>query len=373
MTNNKRLGIIGVIAVMLVAVVAFAGIKLNQPAYAFKLDVNPSIEIVSNRLDKVVQVNALNEDAKEMLKEFEIKDNDLEDTIEDIADLMVLSGYIRGGRDNIVMITVNDERANPDAVNKLNQAIAAYLENKQIEATILNQSLSKELYDNNTGSQMVAKKLNKIDDDLDLEVISKLNIKELIEIAEVRNINPELLFSRVLASRKTNQIAETKPSDYIGEEKAREIALGLVNGVIVEFELDDNDDDGDDNPEYEIEIVLDGYKYEIELDAYSGKVLEFEKDDYDYDNRKSSDAISTPKATNTPFTTSAPAPTQKSPISMDAAKQIALAKTGGGTIVEAEMDDDEFEFEIINGNYEYEVEMTLYGVITDFEKDDIDD
>ena len=367
MTNNKRLGIIGVIAVMLVAVVAFAGIKLNQPAYAFKLDVNPSIEIVSNRLDKVVQVNALNEDAKEMLKEFEIKDNDLEDTIEDIADLMVLSGYIRGGRDNIVMITVNDERANPDAVNKLNQAIAAYLENKQIEATILNQSLSKELYDNNTGSQMVAKKLNKIDDDLDLEVISKLNIKELIEIAEVRNINPELLFSRVLASRKTNQIAETKPSDYIGEEKAREIALGLVNGVIVEFELDDNDDDGDDNPEYEIEIVLDGYKYEIELDAYSGKVLEFEKDDYDYDNRKSSDATSTTKATNTP------APTQKSPISMDAAKQIALAKTGGGTIVEAEMDDDEFEFEIINGNYEYEVEMTLYGVITDFEKDDIDD
>lgn len=48
----------------------------------------------------------------------------------------------------------------------------------------------------------------------------------------------------------------------------------LCNCKIVDFELE-----YDDDPEYKIEIIANGYEYDIEIDGYTGKVLEFEKDD----------------------------------------------------------------------------------------------
>lgn len=123
---------------MVVGIVWF----LQMPINTFTIDVNPNIEIVTNRLDKVVEVNPLNEDAKTLLDTYEIKDHDINVVINDLVDKMILSGYILGGEDNVVMITVKDNAINDSYVNKVNEAIAAHLENKQIAYTILNQELS---------------------------------------------------------------------------------------------------------------------------------------------------------------------------------------------------------------------------------------
>ena len=426
MTKNKKIGIIGMFTILAIALAAFLGMQLNKPAYTFKLDVNPSIEIVSTRLDKVLEVNPLNEDATEMLKDFKIKDNDLEDTIEDIADLMVLSGYISGGKDNYVMITVNDKTADSDRVNKLNEAIRAYLENKQIEATIFNQTISEELDNNNTGGQLFAMRLEELDDDLSYEELANLTIKDLFQISEARNIDPDLLFSYALAytvdenkyNKKEVDIelddGEAKTIDsssnkvYIGKAKAEEIALNKVGGgKVVEFKLDDD--------EYDIEIYFDGYEYELEINAYTGKIIEFEKDRLDTDKRtttssnqtekattKSTEKAATTKATEESTTkatektttkatektttkateksteksttkTSTSSPSEKTRIGREKAEQIALGHAGGGKIVEFELDDDEYEIEIHYNGYEYEYEIHAYtGKILEYEKDDID-
>lgn len=266
MKNKKNLVL--VIMITLIAVGGFIGVRLTQPAYALTMDVNPSIEIVSNRLDRVVAVNPLNEDAREMLKDFSLNGRNLKNTVEDLADLMVLKGYISGGKDNLVMITVNDD-SNQEVVDKLNAAIAAYLENKQIEATIVNQAIAKN--DDKTAKEVVAAKISEVDDRLDYDMLTNLSLKQLVEYAEARNIAPEILFSRILGTKGADRVY----TDFIGEAKAKEIALGLTKGgSIVEFELDE--DDG--RLVYEIEIKANGYEYEIELDAYTGKVLKFEKD-----------------------------------------------------------------------------------------------
>lgn len=425
MTKNKNIGI-GLIGVIAVAIVLFIGVQLNKPAYSFKLDVNPSIEIVSSRFDKVLEVNPLNEDAKEMLKDFQIKDSDLDDTIEDLADLMVLSGYISGGKDNIVMITVDDKTENSELVNKLNQAIKAYLENKQIEATILNQTISQELGDKNTGSELFANKLTEVDGALSYEDLQNMTLRELFELAEARNIDLDKLFSSILAYEddSDDRVEEVEGSrEFIGEAKAKEIALGLVDGEIVKFELDDFDDDGDDDPEYEIKIIANGFKYEIELDAYTGKLVGFDKDDIDDDDMYDDDdddlddyydddydddddrVTSTPKETiapkvddnndrvaSTPKATTAAtvAPTEAPKVDIDNTKKtskpasritkeqaqsIALERTGGGRIVDFELDDDKYEIEIIGpDNREYEIDIHAYtGKIVDFDVDDYDD
>lgn len=64
-------------------------------------------------------------------------------------------------------------------------------------------------------------------------------------------------------------------SQYIGASKAKSIALKKVPGGSVtecKFEKDDG------VPVYEVEIICDGYEYEITIHAKSGKILEMEKD-----------------------------------------------------------------------------------------------
>ncbi|MGB3924869.1 MAG: PepSY domain-containing protein [Caldicoprobacterales bacterium] len=52
-------------------------------------------------------------------------------------------------------------------------------------------------------------------------------------------------------------------------DEAKAIALRKTGGgTIVEFESDDD--------EYEVEIKIDGKKYKVEIDAYTGKILDYE-------------------------------------------------------------------------------------------------
>ena len=62
---------------------------------------------------------------------------------------------------------------------------------------------------------------------------------------------------------------------YIGEQKARKIALAKAPGATVtKFEFDH--DDG--IAVYEIEMKKDGYEYDVKIDAKTGEVIEFEKE-----------------------------------------------------------------------------------------------
>ena len=99
-------------------------------------------------------------------------------------DLLILTGHIRGGEDNIVMITVKDDSVDSRLVNKVNQAIQAMLENKQIEATILNQAIASSDRDaNQTGVQLAAKRIQEMDERLTAEEIESMTVKELISTA----------------------------------------------------------------------------------------------------------------------------------------------------------------------------------------------
>ena len=66
-----------------------------------------------------------------------------------------------------------------------------------------------------------------------------------------------------------------KNNGYIGHDKAKEIALGRVPGaqvIKVEFDMDDG------VPVYQVEMVKDGYEYEVEIHAKTGKIIDFEQD-----------------------------------------------------------------------------------------------
>ncbi len=134
-------------------------------------------------------------------------------------------------------------------------------------------------------------------------------------------------------------------SKLIGSAKAKEIMLKKVPGAkIVKFRLDN-----DKTPEYEGELTKGSYKYEIDINAKSGKITDYEKEKI---KTSSSKYIGEAKA-----------------------KEIMLKKVPGAKIVKFKLDKDdtaEYEGELRKGNYEYEISVNAKsGKITEFEKEKI--
>lgn len=133
-------------------------------------------------------------------------------------------------------------------------------------------------------------------------------------------------------------------SGRISRAEAEAIALSRVNGTIVDFESDDD--------EYDVEIMLDGIEYDIEIHAYTGKILEVDTDDDDRSEKATREG--------------------QARISSEEALQIALQKAPG-TMVDLELDDDRYEVEIEADGLEYELEIDAYtGEVLKFDREQND-
>lgn len=154
----------------------------------------------------------------------------------------------------------------------------------------------------------------------------------------------------VQTEKKEAKKTETSKNVILTSAEASKIAHGQVaNGTITEIELDS--DDG--QRYYEIEMHTDTQEVEIEIDAYTGKVIMIE-----YEKREGSSS-------------------NNKIISMDEAKKIALAKEPTAKITDIELDEDDgkyyYEIEMETSKYEIELEIDAHsGKIIDLDYDDRD-
>lgn len=248
--NRKKLLSTGLVAGMLGAGMG-VGAYFKTPVNALTIDVNPSIELVTNRLDEVVKVKPLNEDAEQMLKGFKL-DDELEDVVEDIVDRMVFTSYISGGSDNVVMLSVNEDNQNPEMVDKVNQTIAAYLEKRKVAASVLTQSVDaskkdEQLADDKNVSPGKLSLIQRIldgDKSLTFEDLSSISLKELLVTAEKNQINTNKLFDDYFIALDDSVKTENKKQH--DDDKENKPAQHKV-GVHKENRNDDWDDDHDDD------------------------------------------------------------------------------------------------------------------------------
>lgn len=158
--------------------------------------------------------------------------------------------------------------------------------------------------------------------------------------------------------------AENNPSISAGE--AKKIALKQLDGEIISFEYDSDDR----TPHYEIDIVKNNEKIEVEVNAGTGKAVVTERE-----------KISTVKAVNTVKTDDTVKATDSANnpaiITEKQAIEIAQAKAKG-TVTDIELDEDDnrliYEIEIRNGKMEYDFEIDAKtGDIIKYEEDLDDD
>lgn len=162
-----------------------------------------------------------------------------------------------------------------------------------------------------------------------------------------------------------------KYGDIISMDEAIKIAQEEApHAFFVEVELDE--DDG--RVMYEIDMLDDEFKYELDIDASTGEIVDIEKEANRHAGQKGTNdsddvEVLDLSSDETNERTDAPKTEKQSSLTMDEAVEIAK-QHGSGDITEVERDDGVYEIEMEDGDIEYEIEINVYtGEIVSFEKD----
>ena len=333
------------------------------------IDVNPSIELEVNKKDKIVDYKALNNDAKEILNDMDLKNVDIDTALNAIIGSMVTKGYLDDLSNSILISVDNDDQVKAEEMRqKLVNKIDKILNTDKFEGSVLSQTVSNnkneltesealaQKYDISKGKAELILKVLKQNSLLKEEDLVKLNINEINVLLENKNNTTTKVEKQGTASTKA----------YIGESKAKSIALDHAG-------------------------VTKTLKMEVEFDADDGMLIydvEFETSTYEYDKEKNDDVISNNNSnTNNNSNNSSSNSNNNSSsnansnntnfISSSKAKEIALNHAGASSVknleIELDKEDKEYSVEFIYNNKEYEYEINaVTGKIIEYDIDNID-
>lgn len=325
MSENKNLNskkkyyltaIVAVAAVVLLLIGAYPILQRNiiSPTDSvIMLDVNPSLALRVNSKEKVTSVEALNEDAKEILQGMELKGTSLETAVNAIIGSMLQKGYLSELQNSILVSVENHDATRSEQLQqKVSELISNATQNSSLDSAVLSQTINDtdtelsvlaQNYNISLGKAALIQEVIAQDPMKSFEELAGLNINELALIISSQNLSSELVTQTGIASDKT----------YIGREEALNIAYahsGVVETDILEIEAELDSEHG--VMIYEVEFETNTTKYEYDINASTGEIINFEQQTI----KNTKETSSTDKNTET---------SNSSYISESTAKEAALA------------------------------------------------
>lgn len=104
--------------------VCSGGAYLYASPYAYvSLDVNPSVEYVLNRFDRVLRATAVNEDGNQILEGARLTNKPIDDAVRETLDRIASSGYFEETKPNglVIAASCQDEKASEKLALRLEQ------------------------------------------------------------------------------------------------------------------------------------------------------------------------------------------------------------------------------------------------------------
>lgn len=322
--------ILSYLSVAAVFIVIVSGLYYQFQVRALRtilyLDVNPSIAITLSAKEKVLALDARNDDGEAILEDLEFKDKSLEFLTLEIIHRLKSENYLQSSAD-VLLVSVyskNTQRANEE-IERVDVLLKDALEKSDVDPILIMQTMQpsgtlEQLSENFGISESrlhFIGLLMRFNSNLVLEELVTMTLQELLAIAEEQKLDlspiltPEVIeniqaTSPVVPSETTkgitdapstttttttNTVSTTTASttaqnttELISEAAAIAIALNYVQGQILKVEFDDDFDDGDDRPEFEIDILVGNRLYELEIDAQTGAIVDVDIDDYERDD-----------------------------------------------------------------------------------------
>lgn len=388
--NKKPLKYLMAAAVCLVFVMGGGfGLKAYRVNYrvdsTVSLEVNPSLQILVNEKEKVLDVKALNGDGEIVIGDMDLSRSDVNVAVNALVGSMLRNGYLNDLANSILISVDNDDTEKGALLQeKLTNEVNKMLESDGFPGAVLSQTItgSADLQQLADQYGITSGKAQLIQDILDsgrgytFEELVPFSINELNLLIEAAESGIE----------KVSAVGNASDKAYIGVEKVKEIALahaGLSEGDISFYRTDMDVERG--VLVYEIDFYCGGYEYEFDIDARTGEVVKnkisqtmdyYENPNHDgaYGNENSAGAGSNAN-TGTGAGTGSNANTgtgvgtggvdPSAPITVERAKEIALNHAGQTAdavwFEKAKQDYDDgllvYEIEFVAGNVEYEYEI----------------
>ena len=362
----------GFVGVAAAACVLFAVGVVGVPYYGnnyvpdshVDIDVNPGVEIVTNKKNKVLQVQSTNQDGAAVIDGMNLNNTELKVAVNALIGSMVQKGYIQNDNTGILVTVRNDneDKANKVKAEVLNDINTA-LSTNSIQATVINQTVKstvdakKFATENNTsiGKAVFVLNLAAKDSSLDAKELAKMKVREIANLVVQKGID-----IRDIVDYDSDDSIWENIADAIEDidEDARE--KGIATSAAVE------------NTTVSATTAAQQTPTQAEVTA----------------------APAPTQVTETVAPTQAPAPTQPqtegptqaapqpqsaaptqaaaSGISADRAKQIALSHAGvsGASFTKVKLDTDdgvrvyEIEFKVGNVEYEYDIDASSGAIIS---------
>ena len=351
--------IVSVAAVLLLIVTGIAGYAVYdrnmRSVNTVSLDVNPSVEIEVNRKEKVLTVTPKNEDGKKIIGSMDFRGSSLEVTVNALLGSMLKNGYL-SELSNSILLTVKGKDAET-LRQKLSSEINSYLKEGDFLPAVLSVTDEEkeddgfseiaETYGISRGKARLIAAVHDEDQKHSLEELSKMTVNEL-----------NLLLGRKEQKSPAgiNSSGEASSKAYMAAEEAEEIALAHAGAdrESVKFDGPSELDFEDGVMCYEVEFTYEGYEYDYEIDAITGKVLKHEKQKLEKDDDDDEKI---------------PANTEDKAIGVSKAKAIALRDSGVGedealfekAVLEKEDGKIIYEIEFISDGIEYEYEIDAFS------------
>ena len=430
---NKKLNIFsrGFIGVAAAACVLFAVGFVGVPYYGnnfipdsrVDIDVNPGVEIVTNKKNKVLDVQSTNKDGEIVIDGMDLKNTELKVAVNALIGSMVQKGYIV---DNSTGILVTVRNGDPDKAQKVKEEVLDdinfALYKNDLKANVMNQTLtdtvdvSKFAKENNIsiGKAVFVLNLAAKDNSLDAKELAKMKISEIAELVAKKGIDirdivdyddddsiwenisdaiediDEDVNENATVTKENDSVYSAGTKKQISVDEAKQIALAHANLAQKDVTFVKTKLDNEDNRiVYKIEFVISNIEYDYEIDAVSGEIISSDSDVEDdnkkiqtetsqqqnsddhsnKDKAKGSQEHSTAQTQAPTAATTQPAPSK---ISVERAKQIAVSHAGvsGASFTKVELDTDDgiavydIEFKVGNTEYDYEINAASGAIIS---------
>ncbi len=252
----------------------------DQTLTVVAFDVNPSLEIEVDAEEKVVAVNALNEDAKIVVGDRSLKDVSLDVAVDALVRSMLQHGYLSVEQNSILISVSSKDSDKTTTLRKdISDSVVTLLLGNDIQASVITQSFDRKKGQSGASSAKTALINKVVSAGLTRSDGSKYTYGQLVNLSV--NELKLMLESKGFSASDLALSGKASESKYIGRERALAIAFehaGVTTDQVedLEVELDFEDDLG--AMLYEVEFLFGGFEYEYELNAVTGAIVDYERE-----------------------------------------------------------------------------------------------
>ena len=219
-------------AILTVSLFSFGGYAYyNSPVNYISLDINPSVEISLNAFDKVVHVEATNEDGKELIQVENVLNLSVEEAIDSLVQEAANQGFVKEDGSTVIAVTAesdNEEKAlelQVKSTNGVNLAMSAKNSLATVYADSCDLAMRNEAKEMgiSPGKYKLIKMLQTLDPDITVEQYKDAKVSEIIEKASelVQNTNSSVNQDEETAAF-IEKVKETEQESNQNQVKAAE-------------------------------------------------------------------------------------------------------------------------------------------------------